>query len=198
MPTNQRRFSRLSNPFHERNTMGHIIHHAIIATTYDSINADNLLQFCKSKNCSVSLVEASVNRYYTVFVGTDGSKSGWSESDDGDRIRSEIKNKIKSFDFEDGSNPFEWMEVSYSSDDQCSVIVDSRWKPKNNKTPTITEQEYRDEQKRLKTIIKNLMHSLDIASAQLINDHNSYQILLKSFKKSSTQARAEIENDKEE
>ena len=42
------------------------------------------------------------------------------------------------------------------------------------------------------------MHSLDIASAQLINDHKSYQILLKSFKKSSTQARAEIENDKEE
>jgi hypothetical protein len=107
--------------------MGHVVHHTIIATTFDKKLARQLHAYCKELGAAVAVTKSALNGYHTVFVGPDGSKSGWSATDEGDRQRSSIKHLIKSFDYEDGSNPFEWVEVSYSSDDCEAKVVDSQW-----------------------------------------------------------------------
>lgn len=105
--------------------MGHIIHHAITCTTYDKVKAIDLFNFCKGIGASVSFVNSNINDYLTVFIDTDGSKSGWSDSEMVDARRISIKDKIRSFAYSDNSNPFEWVEVSYSHDDKEAKIVES-------------------------------------------------------------------------
>ena len=111
--------------------MGHVIHHAIIATTYDNKKAEEFHTFCRSRapECTAMAV-SEVNSYYTIFIGPDGSKSGWPESDHGDYIRKDIKERLASYAYEDGSNPFSWVEISYSSDDAAAKIVSHAWQKK--------------------------------------------------------------------
>lgn len=105
--------------------MGHVIHHAIIATTYDLTKAQELYRFCRDIGASVNMVTSNINKYETVFIGPDGSKTGWADSDEGDKRRAAIKEKLKAYAHEDGSNPFDWVELSYSSDDVHAEIVEA-------------------------------------------------------------------------
>jgi hypothetical protein len=109
--------------------MGRIVHHAIIATTYDKKRAEALFKFCKGLGVSVAQVSSEVNDYQTVFIGPDGSKSGWAASDKGDEDREKVKEKLKSYAYDGGSNPFNWVEVSYSSDDLRAEVVEHGFVP---------------------------------------------------------------------
>jgi hypothetical protein len=113
--------------------MGHVVHHAIIATTFDQNKAQEFATFCASRGLSHCVVESGVNCYFTIFIGPDGSKSGWPESDEGDMLRKEAKERLASYAYEDGSNPFEWAEISYSSDDCAAKIVSHAWQKKTTK-----------------------------------------------------------------
>jgi hypothetical protein len=119
--------------------MGHTVHHAIIATTFDSDYAGQLLSFCRALGVSAVVVPSAVNVYRTIFIGPDGSKSGWADSDKGDRIRAAIKREIAVFNYDDGSNPFEWVEVSYSSDDRNAMVTDSQWPNAQTRRPAGTD-----------------------------------------------------------
>jgi putative hemolysin len=113
--------------------MGHVIHHYIVATTFTKPMATPLYEYCKQLGCSVTIQESKINGDYTICVGPDGSKSGWEESDVGDQQRKAIKQWLKGQDFEDGSNPYCWVELSMSSDDKEAKIVESRWKKAKQK-----------------------------------------------------------------
>jgi hypothetical protein len=96
--------------------MGTINHNAIIATTW---NEDVAVQFQSwieaqslHEDSIVSLISRS-NRYTTFFVGPDGSKEGWPQSDYGDKVREQIKKRFALDNYEDGSSPWNWIEVGY-------------------------------------------------------------------------------------
>ena len=54
-----------------------------------------------------------VNNKQTIIMAPDGSKKGWDVAIEGERIRDMFIKKLESFDYEDGSNPFDFVEVSY-------------------------------------------------------------------------------------
>ena len=53
------------------------------------------------------------NNKQTIIMAPDGSKKGWDVAIEGERIRDMFIKKLESFDYEDGSNPFDFVEVSY-------------------------------------------------------------------------------------
>lgn len=100
--------------------MGYIKHHAIIITSWD----DKALAKIKKKFPIVGkVIKSHINGYCSLFVPPDGSKEGWPDSDNGDIIRREIKNYIKSLAYEDGSNSVQYVEVSY--DEESEVKIES-------------------------------------------------------------------------
>jgi hypothetical protein len=105
--------------------MGHIIHHAIIVTSFDH---DALsLAWIEASELGMSVtdvVSAPVGPYYSFMAATDGSKSGWPESDKGDKQRADLKEYIRAQAYDDGTNALEWVEVSYGSDDREAKVVD--------------------------------------------------------------------------
>lgn len=109
--------------------MGHIIHHAICITSCLKEYMDNLHIFLTQENIPhTDPIFSPINRYKSIFIIPDGSKSGWDASDDGDKNRQKVKDYMKSKRFSDESSPFEWVEVSYSSDDDKAKLVDHEWK----------------------------------------------------------------------
>ena len=56
---------------------------------------------------------APVNGMVTVILAPDGSKEGWSDSDTGDRLREEFIEYLGTYNYEDDSSPWDWVEVEY-------------------------------------------------------------------------------------
>jgi hypothetical protein len=97
--------------------MGIINNECIIATTW---NHDAIKEIKKwihglpiEKQKLFAFTTSLVNAKITVFMGPDGSKKGWQDADEGESLRNELIGIIKKFDYEDGSNPFYWVEVGY-------------------------------------------------------------------------------------
>lgn len=57
--------------------------------------------------------DEKVNWKTTVVMVPDGSKEGWKESDTGDRVRDDFISTLEKANYEDGSNPWAWVEVGY-------------------------------------------------------------------------------------
>lgn len=53
------------------------------------------------------------NSGLTVVCTPDHSKEGWGESDRGDALRSAFIEWLESFVYDDGSNPWSWVEVGF-------------------------------------------------------------------------------------
>lgn len=105
--------------------MGLIQHNALVVTTFDEDRARAARAYAAElfgEHMVTGTLRAQVNCYVTFFVGPDGSKEGWDTSDDHDGKRESFNNYLRSFDYEDGSNPFDWVEVSYG--ELRSEIVD--------------------------------------------------------------------------
>lgn len=59
------------------------------------------------------IIPSVVNNKQTIILAPDGSKKGWETAEKGKIVRDIFIDKIESFNYEDGSNPFDYVEVGY-------------------------------------------------------------------------------------
>ena len=96
--------------------MGIINHNAVIATTWDKKRAHALQTWLQQHPDLGSLViwgEPMTNGFQTLVCVPDGSKEGWAESDTGDGLRAALIQRLEADDYEDGSSPWDWIEVGF-------------------------------------------------------------------------------------
>ncbi len=108
--------------------MGYDKHVAIIVTTHDKekcIEAWDIAKSIFNENQVSNRQSAPINSWHTFFIGPDGSKEGWAESDVGDKQRSTFKDWLNDKAFDDGSNIYYWAEVLYEDDFDQERITDS-------------------------------------------------------------------------
>ena len=96
--------------------MGITKHHSIIVTSH------NVTLLNKAHDLALSIFPAqmitgvttgTVNAYYSFMVGPDGSNEGWEESNEGNDCRDLFLKQLDSFAHSDGSNPLQYVELSY-------------------------------------------------------------------------------------
>jgi hypothetical protein len=100
--------------------MGYIKHHAIVLTTWDDVGA----VIRKARSLGLEVIGpgcSKVNGYQTITICPDGSKEGWTESDQGDWARADLKEWLK------GQVNYEWVEVAYGSDDGYASVRADAW-----------------------------------------------------------------------
>lgn len=107
--------------------MGYIRNHAIIVTAEDYGSGDLEVAHCEATRIFpwVSPISPpAINRSRSFFIPPDGSKEGWTESDDGDKRRERFRKFLmEGFRYSDGSSKLHWIEIEYPGDDQNTV----RW-----------------------------------------------------------------------
>lgn len=108
--------------------MGYMRHHAIVVTTWQ----DKLITEAHQKACEIFgnnqvtpvIGPTIINGFYSFFVGPDGSKEGWGESDLGDASRSSFIKWINDqADKDDGSNSLKYAELYYGDEQRKSEIT---------------------------------------------------------------------------
>lgn len=105
--------------------MGYMRNHGITVSTFLKDKAE----LAHSKAIEIFGVQVSeiltspVNEYYTFLVGPDGSKEGWSPSDEGDGKRQEFVEWLNKQAYEDGSNPLGFVEYFYNDEEGEAEIV---------------------------------------------------------------------------
>ncbi len=114
--------------------MGVIAHHAIVITgSYGGFAErahEKALGIFPREQVSEISPEA-VNGYRSFSVFPDGSKEGWSESDDGNAQRDAFVTWLYEQEYGDGSSPLSWVEVHYGEIRYASNgarITRSAWK----------------------------------------------------------------------
>lgn len=89
----------------------------VIATTWSSDAIEDVKQWTltlsEREQSLFSFVPSLANSKQTVFLGPDGGKKGWSTAAQGEALREKLIAKLASFEYEDGSSPFNWVEVGY-------------------------------------------------------------------------------------
>lgn len=99
--------------------MGVINHNAVIATAQCGDNqVRKVLEWVDSlpedlKGLFIVNRNVLANSATTIVLTPDGSKEGWDASARGDSLRDQFIKLLRSFNYEDESNPFDWVEVSY-------------------------------------------------------------------------------------
>lgn len=64
-----------------------------------------------------------VNGGASFAVLPDGSKEGWGDSDNGDSARDRIAEWLDAQAYDDGSNVYDWVELSFPGDDSRDAVV---------------------------------------------------------------------------
>ena len=110
--------------------MGYERNHAIIVSAWDFT-----LELLRSAHRAIqeqtafrptAIAHDSCNLgYHTFLVPPDGSKEGWEESHRGDRERDVVVKILRSYEYEDGSNPLHWVEVQYHDDNGDDKVTRS-------------------------------------------------------------------------
>lgn len=109
--------------------MGHIRHHAIIVTSWDGHAIEAAWDHAKGLDMSpTDISDPQVNGYQSFLIPPDGSKEGWTASDDGDSRRYNFTMWLRTQRHDDKSSPLEWVEVEYGSDDRSARVADSEWR----------------------------------------------------------------------
>ena len=94
--------------------MGVMNHNAVIATTWKKEEVERIKKFAEFNNSALFLFSNEVtNGYVTVVLVPDGSKEGWEESDDGNDLRKRFIEKLEQANYDDGTNPWDWIEVGF-------------------------------------------------------------------------------------
>ena len=97
--------------------MGIRNHECIIATTWDDKAMGKVRSWVMDlpvyERALFTFHDGLVNNEATLFVAPSGSKKGWEEDLELERIRNKLVELICSFDYEDGSNPFYFVEVGF-------------------------------------------------------------------------------------
>ena len=109
--------------------MGFLYHNAIIVLTYSRERAEaayaKAFELFDGLAPVTAIAETPVNSDFTFAILPDGSKEGWEPSERGDAARDAMKAWFKEQCFEDGSCPFNWIEIGFGEDD-ARVVDDSR------------------------------------------------------------------------
>lgn len=110
--------------------MGYMRHHAIIVTSWktEALEAAHRkarelfgpTSLSASEHVRVSdIIDSGMNGYHSFFVAPDGSKEGWQDSDEGDVQRDTFIAWLgANWTYDDGSTPFDWVEVQYGDDNR--------------------------------------------------------------------------------
>ncbi len=100
--------------------MGYMVHHTIVVTAYkgDIEKAHEKAVEIFGNQVS-NLVASKINGYQSFFVAPDGSKLGWSDSDEGDENRNTFIEWLKSQD----DFYIDWVEVQYGDDEGYTKII---------------------------------------------------------------------------
>lgn len=104
--------------------MGYIKHHAIVVTSWnrDAIFKAHFKATEIFKDTVSNIVDGMINGYMSFFVGPDGSKEGWTDSDKGDENRAAFIEWVNEQAYEDGSNKLAFVEVWYGEDNREAKI----------------------------------------------------------------------------
>ncbi len=108
--------------------MGYMRQHVIVVTSWkeESVTlAHERAMEIFGTQCS-NMVSSVTNGESSFFIGPDGSKEGWAESDKGDQRREEFKAWLRTQVYEDGTSNLSWVEVFYGDDNGEAAIVDHR------------------------------------------------------------------------
>lgn len=102
--------------------MGYFRRHTIVVS--DSIKSNIELAHVKAldyfSNRMVSnILNAPINEFYSFFIGPDGSKEGWDESNNYDELRDEYINWLKS-----NNMCMDWVYLQYGDDDGYTTLLD--------------------------------------------------------------------------
>ena len=98
--------------------MGYIKHHGIAVTS----GIDELIKEAHTqakrvfKERTSEILKSETNGYNSFFIAPDGSKEGWTESDNGNRQRDEFVKWVNSQAYKDGSNSISFCEFFYGED----------------------------------------------------------------------------------
>jgi hypothetical protein len=107
--------------------MGYVKHHAMIVTHWDRGDINDAHRFATLTNLNPTpIVESPSNRYLSFFIPPDGSKEGWSQSNEGDEDRSRFKRFLRKRHMH-----MDWTEIAYGGDDVISSIEDDCSKKDN-------------------------------------------------------------------
>lgn len=92
----------------------------VIATTWDNKAMDKVKQWVAKINSEswqslFVFVPGIVNDKETVILAPCGSKKGWEEDKEIEYLRNSFIEYLETFNYEDGSNPFDYVEVGYGS-----------------------------------------------------------------------------------
>ena len=97
--------------------MGIINHNAVVATTWNENEVLRIKEWVKSLDEKTQAAflfgPRVVNGYATVILVPDGSKEGWDESTKGDVLRSRFTSKLEESNHNDGSSPWDYVEIGY-------------------------------------------------------------------------------------
>lgn len=89
----------------------------VIATTWDDEVVKAIKKWLTSKTDEARslfvFVPSIINEKTTIFLAPSGSKKGWPEDRVASKLRVQFIKQLKKFDYEDGSSPFDWVEVGY-------------------------------------------------------------------------------------
>lgn len=90
---------------------------AVIATTWHDKYADDVWAWVQTLDRDLQTLFARIpslaNHKHTIILGPDGSKKGWEEAEQGATIRETFIQILRTYDYEDGSSPWDWVEVGY-------------------------------------------------------------------------------------
>ena len=104
--------------------MGYMRHNAIIVSgSYGDFLVEAHAVATRGGLAVSDVVRSPVNGVETFLVAPDGSKEGWSESEQGDALRDWFIAHLEGLRYEDGSSPLSWVEVQYGDDDLETKIV---------------------------------------------------------------------------
>lgn len=98
--------------------MGVMNHNVVAATTWDAkrfADAWAWVEALPDKSRRLFLADAApgINGYRSIVLLPDGSKEGWTESDQGDVLRATFMERLRMDDHCDGSSPWDFVEVSF-------------------------------------------------------------------------------------
>lgn len=97
--------------------MGAENNNAVLATTWNDKAVARIKEWIDAQPAEwrslFAVVAAISNGKTTVVLCPDGSKEGWETSDVGDDLRRRFIAELAGDDYEDGSSPWEWVEIGY-------------------------------------------------------------------------------------
>lgn len=112
--------------------VGTVNHNAVVATTWDKVRFSAVQEWVAALEVRsvatgadfrtlFAFAPSVANGCNTVVLAPDGSKEGWPDSEDGDRLREAFIRRLEEDAYSDGSSSWKWIEVSFGEFGQSIV-----------------------------------------------------------------------------